>query len=543
MDAALSQRLAHARASQVTKQGVAIARSTGVLIGMALSILTIAALAYWDEQRESSAALADFAQEQEAVASAASVALATLLEATRQDAVAAARQLMRVDAPHDAPLARALEVAIAPRQQPRPEVVADGRTLAFSVPIDNARRVDYSVSTELLLEPLRSIERTGSTILLIRRPNQRGLLTTRGESISLDPAETALDQSLRWVRLSRPEAARLALPSRTAMAGVSMLDAHDLGRWGIVVVGTAQRERDRELHAVARLLLSVAFASGLVLVFGGVALRKQRKQLELASELAISQAQQERDDHLLRADKLATMGALATGIAHEVSTPLGVIMGRAEQLAPKLAGDEKAKRALDVIIEQSERISRVIRGFLGLARGAAPSLERVDPGGLARKAMELVEHRFSKATVRLSADIGASLPLVACDPRLFEQVLVNLLLNACDACEKGGNVEIRVRGDGERVAFVVLDDGVGISDEDATRAMEPFFTTKPEGKGTGLGLAIASEIVKHHQGTLTLRPRSELVGSSPGHSVPPGSIVRGTRACAEIPAARDAAHA
>jgi signal transduction histidine kinase len=119
--------------------------------------------------------------------------------------------------------------------------------------------------------------------------------------------------------------------------------------------------------------------------------------------------------------------------------------------------------------------------------------------------------------------MGPDLPKVACDARLFEQVLVNLLLNACDACSEGGTtVTLSIHGDRERVAFVVIDDGVGISPSLAKRASEPFFTTKPAGKGTGLGLAIANEIVKHHCGTLTLSPRLD---------------GRGTRVCVELPVA------
>jgi signal transduction histidine kinase len=90
------------------------------------------------------------------------------------------------------------------------------------------------------------------------------------------------------------------------------------------------------------------------------------------------------------------MGALATGIAHEVSTPLGVILGRSEQLLPKQS-DERARRAVETITEQTERIFAVVRGFLSLARGAQPALERADPISLAQAAVALVEHRFDKA--------------------------------------------------------------------------------------------------------------------------------------------------
>jgi signal transduction histidine kinase len=122
--------------------------------------------------------------------------------------------------------------------------------------------------------------------------------------------------------------------------------------------------------------------------------------------------------------------------------------------------------------------------------------------------------------VRLEADIPSGLPAIACDPRLLEQALVNLLLNACDACAANGLVVLHARGDSERVAFVVTDDGDGITAESAARVFEPFFATRGPGQGPGLGLAIANEIVKHHRGTLTLEPRPR---------------VKGTRACIEIP--------
>jgi signal transduction histidine kinase len=255
-------------------------------------------------------------------------------------------------------------------------------------------------------------------------------------------------------------------------------------------------------------------------------MRKQRKELELGHELALTQLRNERDERLVRADKLATMGALATGIAHEVSTPLGVILGRAEQLSPKQS-DERSRRAVEIITEQTERIFAVVRGFLSLARGGQPALQHSDPVALARAAMGLVEHRFEKAGVLLSAELGREVSKVACDARLFEQVLVNLLLNACDASSEGARVTMAVRGDRDRVAFEVADSGVGISPDVAERATEPFFTTKPEGKGTGLGLAIANEIVKHHCGTLTLGP---------------GLGGRGTRVLVELPAVREIDH-
>ena len=445
MDVALITRVPAARA----RAGVVVRTKTSILAWMVVAIGSVAALAYWDEERESKAALSDFALEQTTLAVCLSAALAEKL-------------------------------ALPPPQR--------------------------------ALTAARTIERPGVLRVLLATPSVEGFVTSDGASVRSKPLEAAVKEGKDAFRLARGDAADLGLPARTAIAGLNAIDVPG-GHWTVVVVATAQVERDRELRARWRLVLGVVVASGLVLAFGGLAMRKQRKELELAHQLAMTTLQTERDERLVRADKLATMGALATGIAHEVSTPLGVILGRAEQLLPRQT-DERARRAVEAIAAQTERIHVVIRGFLALARGRQPALEHCEPEKLARAALDLVEHRFEKAGVQLSSDIAIDLPKVPCDPRLFEQVLVNLVLNACDACDEGGLVRLSVRADKERVAFVVTDNGTGISPDAAERVTEPFFTTKPEGKGTGLGLAIANEIVKHHCGSLTLRPRPDGPGTS-----------------------------
>lgn len=443
----------------------------GALMGCAIAV--VVALAYWDARRESMSALADFAQEQ-------------------------------------ATLARGIASAVSGRVQPLADIT--------------------SRATGELLSDVRTVERRSSLRLLLARPDQEGLSTTDGHVVRDVGVERGLRDGAAWVQLDRNEAPAFGLPRRTAVAGFAAFDGPK-GRWGVVVAATALRERDREVRAQWRSVAAVMLASGLILVFGGLAMRKQRKELELGRELVIAELEREREEQLVQIDKLATMAALATGIAHEVSTPLGVIAGRAEQLLPKIATDERATKAVESIIEQGTRISRVVRGFLNLARGESPPLEHLDPGTVAEAARELVEHRFEKAGVSLSVRIDDDLPEVACDPRLLEQVLINLLLNSCDACEHGGSVDLVVRADSERVAFVVTDDGVGITPEAAARAAEPFFTTKPVGQGMGLGLAIATEIVKHHGGHFSIAPRQPNPASERS---PP----RGTRASVELPVAK-----
>jgi signal transduction histidine kinase len=456
---------------------------------MVLTIGAVALVAYWDEQREFSAALRDFAGEQTALAQAVATALRAELVGTT----------VRIGSHSEEPRARA--------------------TASDSARLELTRTVARFLAAE------RPVERPRSLRVLVQSPFDPGLETSTGPTLRSTAIEAGLATGAASLRLGRSEAFDLGLPARLAMAGLAQFEAGDAGKWGIAVVASAESERDREVLAQLRLALSVVVASGLVLAFGGLALRNQRKRLLLSQELAVASVQSERNDRLVRADKLATMGALATGIAHEVSTPLGVIVGRAEQLLSRSHGDERATRAARAIVEQAERITSIVRGFLALARGDAPRTEHVAPKTLGEVSVDLVGHRFAKAGVRLTTALGDALPPVACEPHLMEQVLVNLLLNACDACKPGGNVELKIVAEGQRVAFVVTDDGTGISPDAAARILDPFFTTKPPGQGSGLGLAIASELVKHHRGTLSVAARSGQ---------------HGTRACVELPSALEA---
>jgi signal transduction histidine kinase len=209
---------------------------------------------------------------------------------------------------------------------------------------------------------------------------------------------------------------------------------------------------------------------------------------------------------LLRAEKLATVGVLAAGIAHEVGTPLGVVRGRAEMLVSKLGPQNPQSEGARIIVDEIDRISRTIQELLDFSR-----LSRV-PGGavpldaVARNVVELLafEARTRKVSVRV--DVSPELAPLAANADQLKQVLVNLTLNAMHACAKGGHVVIRARPepDGGRAAIDIVDDGSGIPDELRHRVFDPFFTTKKRGKGTGLGLTVAAQIIRSHGGEIDL---------------------------------------
>jgi two-component system NtrC family sensor kinase len=482
----------------------------------------VAALAYWDETRESAAALDDFADSQALLSQSVAGDFAARLEAIHRDAVRLAQGSTPLELA-DAYVAHAVHTAQeAPFSPP-----ADGRAQVLSLPLQDGRRVDFLVSTAVLFSGASHLERPNALAVWFLPPDGGGLLSTDGRRIRFEPLRQALETGAVSLRLPRPDPAQLSLPPRTAFAGLARVAAGGFGRWGVAVVASAERERDRESRALTRLLLAAGLAAGLVLTFGGLALRLQRQELSLARELAVAAVERDRDERLARLDRAATMLTLASGVAHELATPLGVIVGRTEQLSARLGSDERTAKSFAVVLEQAERINQVLRGMLELARGGEPAFQETSAAELVRSASALVTHRFAKASVRLTVDVPPDLPALRCERRLMEQALVNLLLNACDAAPRESEVAVSARLEDGTLCFTVLDQGLGIPVEQAARVTEPFFTTKAPGRGTGLGLAVTSEIVKSHHGTLSIGPAEP----------------RGTRARIRVPVQQGAPHA
>lgn len=338
------------------------------------------------------------------------------------------------------------------------------------------------------------------TRVVLIRPGGRPRLLD-GAPVELPEVMRAAKRRARTARLGREEAEQLGLPERIAMVGLTRTPDGTT----LAIASTAADQRDRDRAAQERLVGSILLAAGLVSAFGGLALWRQRHQLVLERELAVADVARARDNELERLSRAATMAAVGSGVAHELSTPLGVIVGRAEQLLARANGDERTVKNAQAILDQADHIDEVVRGLLGLARGAPIAMQEVAPATLVEDAAMLVEHRFARAGVTLVSS-PSDAPSVRCEPLLFKHALVNLLLNACEASPRGSTVKVHLETGGGNVAFVVDDEGQGITPELAARAKEPFFTTK--GEGTGLGLAIANEIVMTHRGSLEISPRT-----------------------------------
>jgi len=247
-------------------------------------------------------------------------------------------------------------------------------------------------------------------------------------------------------------------------------------------------------------------------------------QLEDARRSLLAEQEERRrvEDHLRHAERLASVGRLAAGLAHEIGTPLNVIGGRAEALQRRLAGNEATGRSLAIITAQIERISRIVRSLLDFARGSTPRLAPTSIPDVVRGVLDLMEHRIEQSGVRVALEVEPDLPRVRADADQVQQVLLNLASNALDAMPDGGSLTLRAAraavppalsdppGSGPRTGFValsVIDTGTGIRVEHQGRVFDPFFTTKDVGQGTGLGLSVSYGIVRDHGGAIELDSR------------------------------------
>lgn len=270
--------------------------------------------------------------------------------------------------------------------------------------------------------------------------------------------------------------------------------------------------------------------------------RAEQKEKELAAAAAsaatekarateLAQAYQElQHAHamLVQAEKMAAVGQLASGIAHEVKNPLGIILNGVSYLEMSLGsqnGDSQAAEVIQMIKEAVQRSDKLIRGLLDFSRPAPLELKPGQISHVITSSLELVQKQLTVKNIDVSVDIDPTLPQVLLDENQMKQVFINMILNAFQAMPNGGTLSIQaslktlteVGGKvGSRATDVfqrgqtvlvceVRDTGTGIPKELLSKIFEPFFTTKPPGQGTGLGLAITVGIIERHRGAMEIQ--------------------------------------
>lgn len=207
---------------------------------------------------------------------------------------------------------------------------------------------------------------------------------------------------------------------------------------------------------------------------------------------------------LLQATKLASVGELAGGVAHQINNPAGIILMRAGRLGQEIGQHHlsgEAQEDVQVIQRQVEKIHSIVSALVKFARQMPTELHPTDLNNVVRRAVSLIEELARNRGVEVVLDLQ-ELPSAAADSAQLEQVLINLVNNALDAMPEGGTLTFATRGDPPGVTLAVADTGSGIAAQHLPRLFDPFFTTKEVGQGTGLGLAISYGIVQEHRGTI-----------------------------------------
>jgi signal transduction histidine kinase len=224
----------------------------------------------------------------------------------------------------------------------------------------------------------------------------------------------------------------------------------------------------------------------------------------IATQLHALEASQR---HALQNEKLAAIGRLAAGIAHEVRNPLGVIRASASMVREHFTDGEEAYRACDFIREEIDRLNGLITALLNFARPAELRLQPVVIDQVIDKALLLTREELQRRDIAVVRENRQGVSSVMADPDLVAQVVFGLVTNAAEAIGAHGTITVRTMGTHDDVGVEVVDTGPGIAPADAERVFEPFFTTKPT--GTGLGLPMAARIVQAHGGVIEVVPTTQ----------------------------------
>lgn len=306
----------------------------------------------------------------------------------------------------------------------------------------------------------------------------------------------------------RSEGARIAAISLVMTGVLWILYAINAGR---LVLGLLPEPKHASLlnsilayNSYFDLTMLVALAAGMIVLL--------MQELQRASRLA--QAERLRLElELERGERLRSLGALVSTVAHDLNNPLTAVLGFASEIERSQAGTDDGNSAR-IVREQAERCRGIVQRLSAMVGDHPAPRYATDPGELVQRVARGLEPRFAEAGVRLTVRAAATLPEIDADPYGLEEVLDNLLENALQAAPRGSEVRVEVNPGDESVLIRVRDEGAGIQPELRARIFEPFFTTRRGEGGTGLGLSVARGIVRAHAGSLVLEDRPGAGGAS-----------------------------
>ncbi|HWZ97188.1 MAG TPA: PAS domain S-box protein [Candidatus Dormibacteraeota bacterium] len=218
---------------------------------------------------------------------------------------------------------------------------------------------------------------------------------------------------------------------------------------------------------------------------------------------------------LAHAERMATIGRLVSGVAHEVNNPLAAILGFTDLLIENPEIPASAHESLEIILQETQRTKHIVQDLLSFARQRPVQKEAVQVGGILRQTIKLRSYDFTSHGVEVIEEFDKDLPATIGDSQQLQQVFLNIINNAYDAIQESGRrgmITLRTKRAADSIEVAISDNGTGISD--AARIFDPFFTTKPTGKGTGLGLSICYGIVRAHGGEIQCWNNEDADGST-----------------------------
>ena len=227
----------------------------------------------------------------------------------------------------------------------------------------------------------------------------------------------------------------------------------------------------------------------------------EEKVKQRTEELVAMQAR------VAQSERLASLGMLAAGVAHEINNPLGGILALTGLTVEDMKQEDPSRETLEEVIRQTERCRDIVKGLLEFSRQSKANTERIDLNRILQDTLSLLAKQALFFNIEVVRDLDPGLPAVMADKSQFQQVFMNIFVNAVQAMDERGTIRIASRyyRAGKCVEVAISDTGQGIPPEQIDRIFDPFFTTKESGQGTGLGLSIAYGIVTTHRGAISVR--------------------------------------
>ena len=343
------------------------------------------------------------------------------------------------------------------------------------------------------------IGRTGDAYIV----NKDGIFQTNPRFKGLILSQSDLDTSLFGGRVTVVELENSQ--DRKLLCAGSWLKNN---KW-LLIINQEPAEQMAGLFAVRNVEITIIVFGFLVIIMTTI----------FTTRLAVSRLQEseatmrELNAQLVQSDKLAALGKMAAGVAHEINNPLNVILQRTGWLEDLLAEEdikesenfEEFQTSIQKIEEHVERARKVVHNMLGFVRRMEPRLEDVDINDTINQTITILENYARTNNIEIQTDLSGKLPIIASDQAQLQQVFLNLIANAIDAIGKDGLIEIKSRRLDSRICISIKDDGPGIPAEKHKNVFDPFFTTKEAGKGTGLGLSVIYNIIEKMGGTIHLK--------------------------------------